>query len=184
MWALQQNKQKTPGFTIVELLIVIVVIGILAAITIVAYNGIQQRGRDVKRKDDVANIVRASKLWLVDNNKSFNAMGAGSSGTALGWFDSPYTPYPSVKTTLVGTGYLSDSTTDPINTKTGTVYAYMIAPCNDGDGSARVVLAKLENPPTETIAQQLSGYTCTGSNLTTYTSATYGMNYARIVDAN
>jgi len=34
---------KTRGFTIVELLIVIVVIGILVAIVIVAYNGIQQR---------------------------------------------------------------------------------------------------------------------------------------------
>lgn len=33
------------GFTIVELLIVIVVIGILAAITIVAYNGIQNRAK-------------------------------------------------------------------------------------------------------------------------------------------
>jgi prepilin-type N-terminal cleavage/methylation domain-containing protein len=37
--------KKQAGFTIVELLIVIVVIGILAAITIVAYNGIQDRAR-------------------------------------------------------------------------------------------------------------------------------------------
>lgn len=36
-------KTKQPGFTIVELLIVIVVIGILAAITVVAFNGIQNR---------------------------------------------------------------------------------------------------------------------------------------------
>ncbi|MDN5275377.1 MAG: Fimbrial protein [Candidatus Saccharibacteria bacterium] len=41
MWA----KQTSKGFTIVELLIVIVVIGILAAITIVAYNGIQNRAK-------------------------------------------------------------------------------------------------------------------------------------------
>ena len=37
------KQTKSSGFTIVELLIVIVVIAILAAITIVAYNGIQDR---------------------------------------------------------------------------------------------------------------------------------------------
>ena len=40
------NRGQSSGFTIVELLIVIVVIAILAAISIVAYNGIQQRARN------------------------------------------------------------------------------------------------------------------------------------------
>ena len=41
------KRNTSHGFTIVELLIVIVVIGVLAAITIVAYNGIQKRARTV-----------------------------------------------------------------------------------------------------------------------------------------
>lgn len=48
------------GFTIVELLIVIVVIGVLAAITIVAYNGLQERARVTKIKADLNQISKAT----------------------------------------------------------------------------------------------------------------------------
>ena len=51
------------GFTIVELLIVIVVIGILAAITIVAYNGIQSRGRDADRVSDMNALKKSLALF-------------------------------------------------------------------------------------------------------------------------
>jgi len=44
------------GFTIVELLIVIVVIGILAAITIVAYNGIQDKAKNASAKSAAAQL--------------------------------------------------------------------------------------------------------------------------------
>lgn len=59
--------QKQKGFTLVELLIVIVVIAILAAISIVAYNGIQERGRDSQRKSDVAVIQKALEMYHLDN---------------------------------------------------------------------------------------------------------------------
>ena len=48
-------KHKQIGFTIVELLIVIVVIGILAGITIVAYNGIQNRAKVASIQSDLLN---------------------------------------------------------------------------------------------------------------------------------
>lgn len=60
-------KKTTSGFTIVELLIVIVVIAILAAISIVAYNGIQQRARDSEREQDMANVQKLLELFYADN---------------------------------------------------------------------------------------------------------------------
>jgi prepilin-type N-terminal cleavage/methylation domain-containing protein len=59
MWV--KNKQQS-GFTIVELLIVIVVIGILAAITIVAYNGVQDRARVAAATADLSNNNKIAKV--------------------------------------------------------------------------------------------------------------------------
>ncbi len=52
----RDSSLKSQGFTIVELLIVIVIIGILAALVIVAYNGIQARASDTKRVTDMQNV--------------------------------------------------------------------------------------------------------------------------------
>lgn len=55
------------GFTIVELLVVIVIISILAAITVVAYNGIQARSQFSRSQSDLKSIVKALELYKVDN---------------------------------------------------------------------------------------------------------------------
>ena len=60
---------KQPGFTIVELLIVVVVIGILAAIVIVSYNGITQAARDSQRQGDIATVVKAIRLYEAKNGR-------------------------------------------------------------------------------------------------------------------
>jgi prepilin-type N-terminal cleavage/methylation domain-containing protein len=55
------------GFTIVELLIVIVVIGILAAITIVAYNGIQGRAQIASIQSDLSGNVNKFEMYKLDD---------------------------------------------------------------------------------------------------------------------
>ena len=71
--------QKLSGFTIVELLIVIVIIGILAAITIVAYNGIQDRARVSSVSSGLSQGAKKLKLFQVDNPDTYPAS-AGTNG--------------------------------------------------------------------------------------------------------
>lgn len=62
------NKSAS-GFTIVELLIVIVVIAILAAISIIAYNGIQTRAENDKTIGVVGAYAKAFQLYAIDNGQ-------------------------------------------------------------------------------------------------------------------
>jgi prepilin-type N-terminal cleavage/methylation domain-containing protein len=83
-----RRDKNTAGFTIVELLIVIVVIGILAAITIVSYNGIQERARKTNLISAVKAYTTALNLYRIANNT-----------------------YPSTQTVCLGIGYI-DRTSD------------------------------------------------------------------------
>ena len=60
-------KRSVTGFTIVELLIVIVVIAILAAISVVAYTGIQVRASDSRMRAGVSQFERALYIWAQDH---------------------------------------------------------------------------------------------------------------------
>ena len=70
------------GFTIVELLIVIVVIAILAAISIVAYNGIQDRARQSKIRTDLSLYLKAIHGARVNTGEQALRFITGSNGTS------------------------------------------------------------------------------------------------------
>ena len=56
------------GFTIVELLVVIVVIGILAAITIVSFTGISQKAVNTSLQSDLSNAKKELALYYVEHS--------------------------------------------------------------------------------------------------------------------
>lgn len=61
--------KKQQGFTIVELLIVIVVIGILAALVITTFSGIQQKGRDTERQTDIKALHGQLEAYYAQNGR-------------------------------------------------------------------------------------------------------------------
>lgn len=56
-------KRKQAGFTIVELLIVIIVIGILAALVLVTFTGVQQKARNTERQTDLKAIASHLEVY-------------------------------------------------------------------------------------------------------------------------
>jgi len=88
----QLKNNTSPAFTIVELLIVIVVIGILAAITIVSYMGIQRRAAETMLKSDLSSAAKQLETAKVDNNDIYQASVTNLKKSTGTNFQYTYTP--------------------------------------------------------------------------------------------
>ena len=75
----KRTKKGQLGFTIVELLIVIVIIGILAAITIVAFNGVQDKAKIAAAQAAATQANKKILAFTFDNADSY-PVAAGVSG--------------------------------------------------------------------------------------------------------
>lgn len=74
------TSKKNTGFTIVELLVVIVVIGILAAITMVSYSGVKNKADTAKNQSNASSIQKAVASYYASNG-SYPAWTTDSPGT-------------------------------------------------------------------------------------------------------
>lgn len=107
--------KRANGFTIVELLIVIVVVGVLAAISIVAYNNVAAKARDSQRAQDIKTISKALEMYYLDHGAY--PPGSGSTLVNTSWSTSADNSWQSLEDYL--SPYISNLPVDPINTGSG-----------------------------------------------------------------
>lgn len=150
--------RTTRGFTIVELLIVIVVIGILAAIVIVAFNGIQNRANDTAIRSDLTNLAKKLELYKAENS----LYPTGGSQISSLQFRASKNAYDTTRNNLY---YCKNDTTSQFaitaQSKSKTMYAYI-----SGSG-----ISTIPNTTGSTTTCELIGYPAgTNSNASGYDS--------------
>ena len=76
------SSKKQGGFTLLELLIVIVIIGILALLIIPNITSAPKKARDTKRKTDITTVRKGLEEYFVNNNVYPNALTDLTTGSA------------------------------------------------------------------------------------------------------
>ncbi len=153
---IQNNKNR--GFTLLEILVVMIIIGILAVIGLRSFTQSQTKSRDAKRKNDLEQMERALEMFRSDKGyypvNNTNGVMELADGTEFEWGTSFYDP--DNHTTL----YMPDLPEDP----SGMRYYYQAyqrdssatngyrphdstdAAAGDHEAEAYKIFARLENP--------------------------------------
>jgi general secretion pathway protein G len=113
--AMRRSSVRASGFTIIELLVVITIVGILASAVMFSLNSARQRGRDAQRIADIQSIQLALGQYYDANDRY------------------PATIAPANNSPLVTGGYLPSMPLDPLSK---TMYSYAAFVSTVGAGTA------------------------------------------------
>lgn len=118
-----RSRAREDGFTLIELVVVITIIGILLALSVPTYQGVQDGVRKSATESDLRSNRTALTEYSVDNNGSFPAAtgftptSGASDLTGYGWSQSPETTGYHYVVNTAGTAWCLDMTN-----ATGTVF--------------------------------------------------------------
>lgn len=153
------------GFTLMELMIVMVILSILAAIVMGNYATSTKRGRDNRRKSDLRNIMTALETYY--NDKGSYPLGVNGVMTGCSTGDSQPCNWGGQFTDTKGTLYMVEIPQDPIETQ----QYYFVS-----DGQAYKIYAKLENAQDTGTGVKQDGYIGTNCSQTSTVLCTYGIS--------
>jgi len=158
---MQISPPQKDGFTIVELLIVVVVIAILAAITIVSYRGISTRAIEASARSDINALGKKFEIYKIENGKYPTIP-----------FSSVDTTVPDVEVILRSSGLYSAtrSRTNPLDATKQIVDKGFVF-CMSPDGSRIAIVATVPvtgDMPSTSLSESV------GKKLIYYSSGTFG----------
>lgn len=160
--------KKRYGFTLVELMIVMVILGVLVVSGVGSFISSQKKSRDTKRKGDLRQIAIALEAYYNDighypftSSSGYEIMGCGAGATNQCSWGSIFS------NTTTSTIYMPQLPADPLTSRT---YSYV----SNLTGTKYQLYAKLENDQDTGPGALQSGYT--GMSCGTGVTCTYGVS--------
>lgn len=132
-------KNSNRGFTLLELLIVVAIIGLLASLILVGLSSFRSRGRDARRIADVKQVQNGLEIYYAKENK-YPPITSGVWNDLAG----------EIKRVDIGITQISQ---DPL----GVERSYVYMPENGTNPQSYVIAVKLEDTSSQSLKNDLDG---------------------------
>jgi len=141
-------RTRKAGFTLVELMIVVAIIGILAAIAMPAFRSYQLRAKRSEAYSNLVAIARSSESYFVANGTYVNTGGSFPGGVGplkRAWTPAAATAFDSIGYRPEGDVYFDYD----VNTNCGCVNCYTATAYGDIDNNSLIVALMYVRPPSD-----------------------------------